>query len=859
MGNLTHTVSGNIASFRSAARVPIESLKCYFLPVQEGSGDPSPENIRPIVGWNNFNIIQCSTNLFNKDEDYSANNFYYKSDGTMITDNNYRTTGYIKIKPLTTYFWAINGVDGITRPGHSAPRVAFFDINKSWISSSESLKQGRNMVSPANAFYARLPVYVHDSSSVSSAMFVESETQPTVYEPYREQTIPVTFPVVGKNKFNINTLVADGITVIDGIASGTGSDFNKNFCQGHTKSINFITPKDTQITVSFKACTDGNKSTEHTTGLVVYIDYTDGTKTGYYSVANDATTYTQYSVTSTAGKDVKQICFSYSTHGENIWHMKDLQIELGNTATTYESYSSDNTLLGGYIDIATGQLYQGWRKIKVTDLNWSNYSGKKSYYANVTTGLTGSYRQQNTYIYSDTVPMRTTGGHLNANVGQITYYGESTTTSANINNVWIMLPEAMEQDEAKAWIAEQYPNAYLYYQLATPILIGIMSPTQINTLAGHNNIWSNTNSITSVDFKLHESKEIAECRKKIIMNQPHIATSSGNIATFNTDMIAPIESAKFYFNCRKENGTPSLTSPKQVLSRTNMEVYSYGENLFNINTDVVGSKYVDYTTGNLTTWGSSWNASTFIAIEPNTVYTLRCSNSGLSVAGFAFYDSTQTYISGIRNNHSSSVPTATTTFTTPSNAAYIRFTFVEPLNYLTVLVKGESIPNLNTYSIDWSEIGELYGGYVDLVNGNLYKTYNRRNLKDYRFGYYTTYQYYLTCSDRKKTSTNLYANIFPISTTNDYPQVNYSLGYYSNGASYANIIFIRYEDAGEGAHSTEFNTWLQNLENDPYIVYEMEEPEYIATLTPYSLKSLRGKNIIQGNGRGPGEITYWTH
>ena len=51
MGNLTHTVSGDIASFRSAARVPIESLKCHFLPIQDGTGDPSPDNVRPITGW----------------------------------------------------------------------------------------------------------------------------------------------------------------------------------------------------------------------------------------------------------------------------------------------------------------------------------------------------------------------------------------------------------------------------------------------------------------------------------------------------------------------------------------------------------------------------------------------------------------------------------------------------------------------------------------------------------------------------------------------------------------------------------------------------------------------------------------
>ncbi len=60
MGNLSHTVGGtdNLVSFKSAARVPIDSLKVHFKPIQEGEGDPSPENIRPISGWNGVEIYR---------------------------------------------------------------------------------------------------------------------------------------------------------------------------------------------------------------------------------------------------------------------------------------------------------------------------------------------------------------------------------------------------------------------------------------------------------------------------------------------------------------------------------------------------------------------------------------------------------------------------------------------------------------------------------------------------------------------------------------------------------------------------------------------------------------------------------
>ena len=43
--------SGPVASFHCPTEATIRSLKVHFSPKQLGSGDPSPENIREIVGW----------------------------------------------------------------------------------------------------------------------------------------------------------------------------------------------------------------------------------------------------------------------------------------------------------------------------------------------------------------------------------------------------------------------------------------------------------------------------------------------------------------------------------------------------------------------------------------------------------------------------------------------------------------------------------------------------------------------------------------------------------------------------------------------------------------------------------------
>lgn len=50
-------VSGSIASFSDGADgLPLKSCVVQIEPVQSGSGDPSPDNIRPITGWAKANI-----------------------------------------------------------------------------------------------------------------------------------------------------------------------------------------------------------------------------------------------------------------------------------------------------------------------------------------------------------------------------------------------------------------------------------------------------------------------------------------------------------------------------------------------------------------------------------------------------------------------------------------------------------------------------------------------------------------------------------------------------------------------------------------------------------------------------------
>ena len=57
----SRSASGAAASFRTDAAAPLRSLFVSIDPVQSGSGDPSPENVRPISGWDAVNIYRESS------------------------------------------------------------------------------------------------------------------------------------------------------------------------------------------------------------------------------------------------------------------------------------------------------------------------------------------------------------------------------------------------------------------------------------------------------------------------------------------------------------------------------------------------------------------------------------------------------------------------------------------------------------------------------------------------------------------------------------------------------------------------------------------------------------------------------
>lgn len=62
MSAIIATESGSAVSFTAADAAPVADLTAAIVPVQSGSGDPSPENIRPISGWTGAKVTRTGGN-----------------------------------------------------------------------------------------------------------------------------------------------------------------------------------------------------------------------------------------------------------------------------------------------------------------------------------------------------------------------------------------------------------------------------------------------------------------------------------------------------------------------------------------------------------------------------------------------------------------------------------------------------------------------------------------------------------------------------------------------------------------------------------------------------------------------------
>lgn len=109
-------VKDNIICFTDGAAAPTDKVVSYIEPKQSGMGEPSPDNVREISGWNGVSLIRCGKNLLPSDfvdGDTKTENgitFTDNKDGTVSVNGTaaitatYKLNNSLTLKPDEVYY-----------------------------------------------------------------------------------------------------------------------------------------------------------------------------------------------------------------------------------------------------------------------------------------------------------------------------------------------------------------------------------------------------------------------------------------------------------------------------------------------------------------------------------------------------------------------------------------------------------------------------------------------------------------------------------------------------------------------------------------------------------------------------------
>lgn len=151
---ISESAVGNPAVISEAAELPFKTLTTKFDPVQDGTGNPSPTNVRPITGFDTVEITRTGKNLLK----YPYTQTTRTTNGITFTDN---------------------GDGTITASGTATANAYFYFWNRN--SSKIYLKKGQYILSDRAVFgdsYTGIGVnYTNSSGSEVGATFTSANRE----------------------------------------------------------------------------------------------------------------------------------------------------------------------------------------------------------------------------------------------------------------------------------------------------------------------------------------------------------------------------------------------------------------------------------------------------------------------------------------------------------------------------------------------------------------------------------------------------------------------------------------------------------------------------------------------------------
>ena len=211
--------------------------------------------------------------------------------------------------------------------------------------------------------------------------------------------------------------------------------------------------------------------------------------------------------TFTTGNTTKYILYVLYRAGTSLnTTVSNMQVEVGSTATDYEAYQgvtksvtwadSAGTVYGGSLNLTTGVLTVNRKSIDLGSLNWTATATANVFYATISDKTAG---------YSSDIYCSTYKYYQGYFSGMSNYNLASNST---YRYVYVKNPDCTTAEEIK-----QALDGVIAYYLTDDIQTIQLTPQELNTLLGTNNIYCDTGDSDikyRADIDLYIQKKIAE-------------------------------------------------------------------------------------------------------------------------------------------------------------------------------------------------------------------------------------------------------------------------------------------------------------------------------------------------------------
>ena len=214
-GGVEHTIINNPATFTTDLAKPLRKLLVPFTPVQAGSGDPSPDNVRPITGFAGLNIYRTGKNLYDGQFPSLSSNIYYRhyfvGDATVTGSSNVPLSaqGYGNIFLL---------------PGK---------VNSGVSTGGNNITDGvSRTVNPVDGWVTVAYRNNYDVNPADYNVQIEVGATATAYEPYSGATVPVSWQTEAGTVYGGELDALTGVLTVNyayAALTATGKNANETY------------------------------------------------------------------------------------------------------------------------------------------------------------------------------------------------------------------------------------------------------------------------------------------------------------------------------------------------------------------------------------------------------------------------------------------------------------------------------------------------------------------------------------------------------------------------------------------------------------------------------------------------------